>query len=272
MLAVPALGAAILFSGTHTNVFAANNDNQKAKTIESHQEITDLNKLYERAQKGISDLSFSSEKSLSTKSSLSLKEKSNNNELNFHKYQTAQLLTVKQEADGTKIKTYAVTTMEVAPTQTVKTNTIAPKNNLIRMSVDASKSDSKWDSTIGVKAYSTVYYDNKTDPRGSKHWDMSKVKGGWKVTDNRYSLSGMKVTYGQNGWSYWKGGVVTGQVSTKYPKGTTFSYTVPSSWKPVVANGSFSVEGSAVGCTSYVKIKKSGSKSWSLSFTNNLGS
>jgi len=273
VLAASTLGISILVAGGVTNTSAAmkqDSTTQKSeyKVVETHNEIKDLNKLFTRAQKGISDVNASTQKTLGKYSSSSIADNtSKDNGLNFKKYNTAQLLEVKKNAEGKKIETYAVTTMEVAQTQK---QDVKSQKTFTALS-DGSKADSGWDRTYGVKAYSTVYFNNEYDPRGQKHWDMVKVTGGWKITDDRYTLSDMKVVYGQNGWTYW-GGNVSGQTQTKYPKGKTYSYTVPAKWKPVVGSGSFSIGGSGVGTNSKVKIHKSGSKPWTHPFTNNLGS
>jgi len=252
-----------------TDAYAANEQPKKEgyRVVEKNKEITDLNILFENAKKRKSDLNEEQLEKLASKAELKANsKKSNSPDPKMETFETAQLLEVREYESGIVEEDYAVTTFVIVdePTTTVSAAS----------SEGGSQYRYKWDSTLGVKAYSTVYYRIVSDPRGSRHWDITSVSGGWQVEESTYILSGMKVVVGQNGWSYW-GGTVSGQTITKYPSSRTYSYTVPDSWVPVVASGSFSPTGSGVGTHSTVTIKRDSpynTSSWTLSLTNNLGS
>ncbi|MDE8563289.1 hypothetical protein PNH38_05235 [Anoxybacillus rupiensis] len=240
---------------------------KKYRVVEKNKEVTDLNILFENAKRGKSDLNEKQLQKLASKAELKADDKEPNSlNLNVETFETSQLLETREYEDGSVEKDYAITTFAIANEPTNTLSTVSDEGG--------SQNRYKWDSTLGVKAYSTVYYSIVSDPRGSKHWDITSVSGGWQIEDNTYILSGMKVVIGQNGWSYW-GGIVTAQSVTKYPSSRTYSYTAPSSWVPVVASGSFTPTGSGVGMNSTVTIKRDSAhntSSWTLSLTNNLGS
>ncbi|WP_174616259.1 hypothetical protein [Virgibacillus ihumii] len=158
---------------------------------------------------------------------------------------------------------------EVVAASTFYLEDNAVNNRLIAASYDASEYESSLDDTLGITAYSTVYYNHVSDSRGSQHEDIVSVSGGWNISDNRVSLSDMSVTIGQNGWSSFSGGTISGQKVNHYPNGLTWSYNAPSSWDPVVVNGGGQYTSGVVGVTSYTKYHR-GSTTWDQSFTNNL--
>ncbi len=138
--------------------------------------------------------------------------------LKINQYKTAQLLQVAKQDDGSSVETYAITTMVTAS------------------SYDYSQYDSQWDKYGGVKAYSTLYVDYWTDSRDVRYWDIISVDGGWDVSDSTYTLSGLKVSIGQNGLP--PSSIAVTQAKDFYPTSRTYSYNYPSEWVPVLASTS----------------------------------
>lgn len=197
--------------------------------VQKNQEVKDLNVLYQKAKKN------------SKAKKLEQVDPNTGEKLSFEEFETSQLLQVAENDKGDRIETYAVTKLVVE--------------------ADTSKSDSGWDSTLGVKAASTIYLDKVYDSRNVLHYKFLSVNGTWSVYDSQYSLSNRQVTYGATGWSSF--GSTTGQNEVKYPTSNSFSYSAPSTWYPSTT------QGGPVGATMFVKITR-GASSWNFSFSNNL--
>ncbi|GED33910.1 hypothetical protein BCE02nite_50510 [Brevibacillus centrosporus] len=194
--------------------------------VKKNQEVKDLNVLYKEAKKN------------SKAKKLEQVDPNTGEKLSFEEYETSQLLQVAENDQGDKIETYAVTKLAVES--------------------DTSKSDSGWDTTLGVKAASTIYLDKYYDSRGALYYDLISSNGTWSVYDSQYSLSNRKVTYGATGYSPFCS--ASGQNAVKYPTSDSFSYSAPSTW--CASTG-------PVGVTMDVKITR-GSSSWNFSFSNNM--
>ncbi|EST55017.1 hypothetical protein T458_11165 [Brevibacillus panacihumi W25] len=198
--------------------------------VQKNQEVTDLNTLYELAKKNSK-----------AKSKHTLVDPKTGEQLAVEEFVTSQTLQIAKNDKGEQIETVAVTKLVVL--------------------ADTSKTDSDWDSTLGVKATSTIYLDKVKDPRGALHYKLISVNGNWKKDDSTYSLTNRVVEYGAAGWSYF--GNTFGQNETKKPTSDTFNYTAPSSWYPSTTDNG------AVGVTMTVKLSKGGS-SWNFEFVNNM--
>lgn len=202
-----------------------------------------IEESYEDAINGISDLQ---ENSIGL-SSVNINSKTNDTSSSVKQYSTTQILseTVKEDSVEQKI---AVTVF----------NNVALKqqsNDNIRTMDD--KGRSEWDSSLGVRAHSRIYYtiSKKDNVRYAK---LNKITGGWKIDDSSIKLSKRTVRYGSSGWPSGT------QKATKNPSGNSYSYNAPSSWKKTAIEG-----GRAVGSTSVVTLKRGGS-TWTLTLVNNL--
>ncbi|MDP4097389.1 hypothetical protein OIN60_11475 [Paenibacillus sp. P96] len=220
-----------------SNIF----DKQNLVVTYEAQEITDLKELEKRAEEGISDLS-TDEISSAPNIQLDLGSSDENTKV----IRTAQILQTAQNEDGIILNKVAITSF----------------------SYDESKYSSGNDSTLGNKAYSTIYIDDWFDPRGVKYWDLQHVSGGWAL-DSGVSISSGTITAGQSGATY--GRVGFSQNKTWNVSGTTFSYDVPPSWEPVTSNGGSGILSTVVGVSTKVNYKK-GTTTWSHSLTNNFTS
>lgn len=261
-------------------------DTSKAKVIKRNKEITDLDSLYKRAKKGQTDFSgeakfkgkakITKDPSKSSKGAAKLQEEE---EIELDVEQTTQLLEKLENPDGTEVENYVITSF-VTPTESdiedgsdsdltngtdlnvTKLSSTNSSNNVQPMY--AEKYEEDWDRTIGVKAYSRLYISITKDSKGRKWWDLYRVKGGWKVTQDNYSLSNQRVRLNQTGVG------VNGGVDKKkdyYPKGKTFDIYAEKSWPKVSAAGS-GAGAAVVGAGQYTKIKR-GSTSWQFDWSNN---
>ncbi|MGN8048001.1 hypothetical protein, partial [Bacillus sp. 22190] len=175
-----------------------------------------IEESYEDAINGISDLQ---ENSIGL-SSVNINSKTNDTSSSVKQYSTTQILseTVKEDSVEQKI---AVTVF----------NNVALKqqsNDNIRTMDD--KGRSEWDSSLGVRAHSRIYYtiSKKDNVRYAK---LNKITGGWKIDDSSIKLSKRTVRYGSSGWPSGT------QKATKNPSGNSYSYNAPSSWKKTAIEG-----------------------------------
>ncbi|MFJ7512547.1 hypothetical protein ACIQW7_24320 [Peribacillus simplex] len=260
-------------------------DTSKAKVIKKNKEITDLDSLYKRAKKGQTDFSgeakfkgkakITKDPSKSSKGAARLQEEE---EIELEVEQTSQLLEKLENPDGTEVENYVITSF-VTPTESdiedgsdsdltngsdLNVTKLSNTNSSNNVQLMADRYDDEWDRTIGVKAYSRIYVTVSTDSKGRKWWDLSRSKGGWKVTQDNYSLSNQRVRLNQTGVG------VSGAVNKKkdyYPKGKTFDIPAESSWPKVSASTS-GAGAAVIGSGQYVKIKR-GSTSWQFDWANN---
>lgn len=222
-------------------VQASKNSNE-FKTVKTYKEITDPNKLIERAKNQILE-DKDRERVKATSSTLSLQKSVKTQKQKT--YETSQLLEIKVNKKGDKIETYNFTTLAVEDGS-------------------GSVSDSKWDSTHGAKAYQTVQYNKYKGSRGETYYKLTRVKGGWKIADPKYGTSKRKVGFAVVGATNGKG--VINKAQYKYPKGDTYNYKVPSSWQAIAKTPGTA---SKFGATASITLHKDGSKPWNL-FLNNL--
>ncbi|USB33573.1 hypothetical protein [Paenibacillus sp. YPG26] len=209
------------------------------KLLKKNTEIKDQTELINRAKNNISDLPL--EEQVSTKEITSSSKKKL---LYVTQYKTAQLLTEEQDTTNDNIiSTYALTTLA---------------------SYSASKYNSGWDKTSSVKAESTIYVTYVYDSHGVKYWKSAGVSGGWGVYASGISVTNKKVIYGVYGVP--EGGGLTQVSETKYPTGSTFEYTSPTSWKAVLptATGQLAPK---VGVTTSATLSGFGD-TWSLELVN----
>ncbi len=235
-----------------TQVYA--NEGNAPYSIISKQEITDKDALFKRAVLGITDFT---EKTIVPKA-----QATNENTGKVRKlktYSTTQLLKEARYSDGSLTKTYATTSFTV-----IKSKDLTTVNKFTIQS-DGSKSDSKWDQTLGVRAYSTIYWNYTTYPGDSwTYVGLVEVSGGWTIYDNTEGVNNTSVLYGQAGIGHY--GYV--QVSmTHYPLYLDYDYFAPGSWEPV-----YNYSSSTIGSTSRAKVFEltNPSSTWDLIFQNNI--
>lgn len=119
-----------------------------------------------------------------------------------------------------------------------------------------SKGGSIWDSTSSVLASSTIYYDQQPDGSGRKY-KLTSVSGGYSIGQSGVSVSNQSVTYGCSD------SIVGAQKATKYPGGSSFSYSTGFSKYATTRNIGF-----AVGVTHNMRISRG--SSWNFSHQNNI--
>ncbi|WP_299833707.1 hypothetical protein [uncultured Metabacillus sp.] len=106
-IAVSLLMFMLVFTSFSGSIFAKENF-QKEKVIYQKTEIKDVNKLFERAQKNISDID-ESKKSLKLEAALTKTGENESNNIDLKS--TTQLLKVAEKEDGTTVETYAMTVL-----------------------------------------------------------------------------------------------------------------------------------------------------------------
>lgn len=167
---------------------------------------------------------------------------------------TKKVIATKKLQDGTVIEKFKVT-------QNEETIVFSKKNN--NFNVLTNKGDSKYDSSYGVKAYSTIYYSSKKIG-SAKYLRLDKVKGGWKIKDKSLKLSKRTVKLGTSGAQdpTTKNRKINRPINKK-PTKNTFKYDGNKEWDYVVTTVDH-----AVGVYTTVKITRNKS-SWTLKFSNN---
>lgn len=218
----------------------------KSKLVYENEEISDLNVLYNRAI-----MNESEDKKFKGKGIRGLEVASNtkgNEKIKVKELETIQLLSVKEEGNST-VEEYAKTTF------IVEENT---NNNLIIMSTQSgNKTESTWDSSLGVRAYSTIYY-SRTVIGGISRAKLTSVSGGWAISDSQISLSNRKLVMGTSGWP------AGHQSVTHNLSSNSWVYNAPSSWDYVSTEA-----GNSIGATTTVTLKR-GTSTWTLTHNNNL--
>ncbi|WPP39264.1 hypothetical protein [Bacillus sonorensis] len=242
----------IVALGLFTTLFAVSPPEKasaaESKTVYSAKEETNLDVLYEKARSGQTDLLLNSatEKKFSTKGQLNGADQ----DVKVENFSTSQLLEIKR--DGKKvIQSYATTSFAEPKIQ---------KKTSGEFTTADSQGKSKWDTSIGVKAYSTIYWDIEYDGNNKEYYKFKKMTGGWTREDKSISLSKRTVHYGANGSARGKPWVT--QRKTAYPTKNTFTINPPKSWHAITKSYTGSLGG-----TSKVTLKRR-SSTWTLQLTN----
>lgn len=226
----------IFISISMTFQASASPSQDKPKVIFQKDEITDLNKLFDLAKRGISDIEHSKFKPKATIKD----DKGNIAEIDT--YSTTQHLKTLKHSDGTQNDYFVTTTFAVIPAAT------------------GSKPFEKWDSSYGIRAYSTIYWSTVNDPNGLLYYRFDKTTGGWERSDSTLLLSNREVMLGQYGWNL--GGGWSNPTKTYYPTSNTYTYSP--GWQPVFGGGDFDF---GMNCTVTIKHGSSGSP-WELHMVN----
>lgn len=110
----------------------------------------------------------------------------------------------------------------------------------------------QWDGSRSTKIYSTVYY-----TRDGSSASLTKITGGYSISDRTIKVTGQSITYGCN-----QG--ILGQNAT-VSKGTSSSWTIypPSSWQPINPNTVTAI----IGATSTVTVQRNADP-WTITLVN----
>lgn len=122
----------------------------------------------------------------------------------------------------------------------------------------------KWDTSVGVKAYHTIYWQEETINQFNTA-DMTRVTGSWLISDPYLSIKDQSVRVIQNGYDPNRGTSVNQELSrTDF----SFDYTTDiASWSPVILWNSG--KPAAVGVIQNCTIYENGS-SWNLTFNDHI--
>ncbi|MBY0085790.1 hypothetical protein [Brevibacillus brevis] len=231
-------------------VFAGNAISSSSKVTYKANEITDLKLLFEKAKERKTDLPENTPR----KAAL-LKDGESKD---IQVYQTTQRLqVVKDTKTNNNIReSYVTYEFYNVPKDALKEGTI---------STLGSKEDEKWDSSYSVKAYSTYYFDRYYDQNGLPYRDLTKVSGGWVIDDSSVAVTNKEVWFGASGGALRTDGTAGGTVIQDsphyFPTSLSFSYSAPSSWRPVADSAS------SIGVTTKATLKRNTS-TWTLQFAN----
>ena len=149
-------------------------EKEPSKIVQENVEIKDQKNLLERAEKGISDLSSSEVKFIPK---ADLKNLKNGQTVPVKTLETTQLLSTSKNGNIEE-KSYATTSFALVP------------NDQVVSTEDTSGNQSRgqWDSSYGVYAYSTVYWDI-VYINGYESVTISQITGGWTIEDTTITLS-----------------------------------------------------------------------------------
>lgn len=232
-------------------------DLKEPKIIFEKNEIKDIDILYSMAKNNISDISASN---MLNNDMIAAIYDDEGNRANLKSYRTAQILKQQIEKDG------SITT-EVAETSIIDLNDPVNQNAVTWTPGSGNKTNEDWDTSLSVKAYSTIYYKYVTPSSGGKIGVLlTSATGGWTISDASVSISNRSVTLGCNGGvsAYSGGGTVANQTLQYYPSGNTFSYST--NFTKYVETDAFST----VGCNTQCTLKRGTSSTWTLSSQNRI--
>lgn len=146
---------------------------------------------------------------------------------------------------------------------------ITPENQNDKEILDSLKSSSTlrsgggsnyayaWDSTAGVKIYTTVYYTEYKE--GTRTYvTLDKITGGYDRQDKTLHVVSQTVSYGATNFAKTQNNVVS-------KSGTSWTIYPPSSWSPVDITVS---KGIIIGATLTTEIKRNSSP-WTVQLKNN---
>lgn len=120
--------------------------------------------------------------------------------------------------------TYSVTTVDVVSSGTDFLDIVEENSSIARLG-GGSNYKEKYDGAISNMAYTTVYY-TESESSGDSYFAITSVSGGYINNDWTCKVISQKLSFGQTS-------NLTSYATTKTPTGTSWSYTAPSSWKPV---------------------------------------
>lgn len=230
--------------------YAETVDKNAAITVFERPEVKDVNELYRRAKAGISDVSIMNMES----ANLDIELRDVDGKVAHLKaYKTAQLLKKEIEVDGSVSETIAETTIVALDD---------PMNVSIMQTAgitdgSGSKYGETWDSSMGVKAYITIYY--KWKDGALTGYLLTQVTGGWTVVDTSISLSNRSLEFGCVGGVFGGGAANSMQFYAYAPTSNSFSWNT---------NFTQYIERGVVGAKTSVTLKRGTSSTWTLNLKN----
>lgn len=234
---VPFLSIILVFAFGVLPVGAQKGEGKQVVKEISFKEITDENKLFERAKAGISDIDKEAIRGEGVLTNLQTNERKKTPVLT-----TTQLLKIEKFSDGTERNTY--------------------KTSQIGILASYSQKESGTDPTVSYRFTTTIYWQDyypNNDP-SRRYTDFYKATGSETRLDSQVRVESRKVTLTNKGWSYrlkW-----VNQTNTYYP-GSSWSYSnpFPNGWDPVIQG--------AIGSKLEVILKRTTSgSSWSYTLNN----
>ncbi|WP_342538211.1 hypothetical protein MKY15_18610 [Sporosarcina sp. FSL K6-1540] len=201
------------------SVFASSNTgNFEEIVIFEQEEITDIDKIVERAIKGetdVNDFDFEvvpSVTEITTKDglknaiepSLSKSDSKDINEEDFEVFKTTQKLKETQLSDGSIVTDYVTNAVVV---------------------YDERSSGTKTDGSYTVSGEVSIRWQQMND--GKIKWKVFSTKGSWTVLDTAFSLSNRKVHYGQVGL---EACIYNDCNEVKSPTSNSYLYHAPTTW------------------------------------------
>ncbi|MBG9791313.1 hypothetical protein ABD76_01665 [Paenibacillus dendritiformis] len=181
-----------------------------SKVVFEQAEIVDTSELLKRAKNGNSD-----KKNSVVKTHAFARNTATGEVKNARIFSTTQKLKVLQR-NGSFTETYATTTFA-------------------EFLADGSRSDSGYDDSYSVRAYSTFYWDN-VNINNAHHYKILNATGGWQNSDSQISVlnrSASLLAYG-----FTMDGFYVIQSKDASPSSNSFSINADSTWKPIYAKQS----------------------------------
>jgi hypothetical protein len=214
-------------------------ETQKNNVLYQATEIKDIDSLLKRAKSGLSDVT---ENTVNFDGQVikNIGDKKENNHIKT--YTTTQKLKVEKLYTGETVEHYATTKIAL-------------------INSDGSQYGEQYDESVGVKAYSTIYW-NYTTVNNITYTKLVSATGGWTIEDSQLYVTGKRVRLGATGMS--PNRTYTEQYQDFYPSGTTFSYNANTSWYPIQNDGF-----DKVGASSFCTVNDI-SSSWQLTLINNF--
>ncbi|WP_434750059.1 hypothetical protein [Paenibacillus amylolyticus] len=216
------------------------------------EQITDIDTLMERAEKGITDIPVNE----SIQSIISLEPDKS--------FANARSFTQINDSDEFVLEEKYETTQRIKVVQ--KGNDITETFSTTNIAVLAANSSyqTQPDSSGGVVAYSTITYD-KVVQNNLNTYKLTKVSGGWNRHDTKINMTDRNYTYGATGNSFEGGFLVqqtSGQINTTL---NAFQANAPTSWKYVVKDSLLTF-----GVSSQVSLSRGTGSKWKLIFIHQL--
>ncbi|MCY9666989.1 hypothetical protein M5X11_18970 [Paenibacillus alginolyticus] len=126
-----------------------------------------------------------------------------------------------------------------------------------------SDASSKTDPSIGVRANSTVYWDNYTDSNNAPYKDITSATGIWDILDPTFYLRDQQVRLVAQGAIP---GGFSQNVDKWWTSGMTFYVAAPTEWQPIlIATHTTRALGSDMLCTIH-----DATTSWSFRFDHRI--
>lgn len=188
---------------------------EDSKNVILYEEITDFEELYQISQNN----DQTKENIQNTEVIISNNNKVDKDSYKVKSYKVKQKLKMEVYDDSTTVTTYSATAIF---------ELIGDGGSVINY--DKSIYKSGFDGSLGVRAYSTIYY-TETVIDSITYVDLVKVVGGWQVYDYQLYVTNHKINIGQSGYLEY-GGFVQQFVSMS-DISDPFTYLAPSTWQRV---------------------------------------